>query len=206
MIADWEGSDELYREFATRLVQRVLANVTNAGGYPMVVRYLALEPFTGWKPLREDAPVSEVMQSVEYVRKDIADAAMVKRAANTTVDGDIGECRYCANTGWFYGEPDLQTFCGCAFGKLREELSASPRPAIPGGGDDAEVEMPTFIWAGDFDGQGFGHCVAGPQGGLYEEYVRKDIADAERKKLQDENEQLQFELHERAILDAPHTD
>jgi|SRR5215217_3675876 len=39
--------------------------------------------------------------------------------------GEIGECRYCANTGWFYGDPELATFCGCAFGKLRETLSAT---------------------------------------------------------------------------------
>lgn len=35
------------------------------------------------------------------------------------------ECRYCANTGWFYGDPDLRIFCGCDFGKVREELSRS---------------------------------------------------------------------------------
>jgi dihydrofolate reductase (trimethoprim resistance protein) len=32
------------------------------------------------------------------------------------------ECRYCANTGWFYGTPDLG-LCGCSHGKLREELA-----------------------------------------------------------------------------------
>jgi hypothetical protein len=37
--------------------------------------------------------------------------------------GETGECRYCANSGWFYGDPDLATYCGCDFGKLREELS-----------------------------------------------------------------------------------
>lgn len=39
-----------------------------------------------------------------------------------------------------------------------------------------EDDMPERIWAGDFDEQGFGHCVAGMQGGLYSEYVRSDIA------------------------------
>lgn len=44
-------------------------------------------------------------------------------------------------------------------------------------GDIGEEDgMPERIWAGDFDGQGFGHCVAGMQGGLYEEYVRADLA------------------------------
>jgi hypothetical protein len=32
-----------------------------------------------------------------------------------------------------------------------------------------EDNMPERIWAGDFDGQGFGHCVAGMQRGLYSE-------------------------------------
>ncbi|GAA2867059.1 hypothetical protein GGQ99_001342 [Aminobacter niigataensis] len=39
-----------------------------------------------------------------------------------------------------------------------------------------EDDMPERIWAGDFDASGFGHCVAGPQGGLYAEYVRADLA------------------------------
>ena len=39
-----------------------------------------------------------------------------------------------------------------------------------------EDDMPERIWAGDFDAQGFGHCVAGMQGGLYSEYVRADLA------------------------------
>lgn len=43
--------------------------------------------------------------------------------------------------------------------------------------DEAE-RMPERIWAGDFDRHGFGHCVAGMQGGLYEEYVRADLAQA----------------------------
>ncbi|TIN82724.1 MAG: hypothetical protein E5X94_00805 [Mesorhizobium sp.] len=39
-----------------------------------------------------------------------------------------------------------------------------------------EDNMPERIWAGDFDESGFGHCVAGMQGGLYAEYVRADLA------------------------------
>jgi hypothetical protein len=39
-----------------------------------------------------------------------------------------------------------------------------------------EDEMPKRIWAGDFDENGYGHCVAGMQGGLYTEYVRADLA------------------------------
>jgi hypothetical protein len=46
--------------------------------------------------------------------------------ASVEVTGEVGECRYCANTGWFYGDPDLQSYCGCAFGRLREELTAVP--------------------------------------------------------------------------------
>jgi hypothetical protein len=44
-------------------------------------------------------------------------------------------------------------------------------PANPSGN---EQDMPKRIWAGDFDRHGFGHCVAGMQGGLYEEYVHAD--------------------------------
>lgn len=39
-----------------------------------------------------------------------------------------------------------------------------------------EDNMPERIWAGDFNASGFGHCVVGPQGGLYAEYVRADLA------------------------------
>lgn len=39
-----------------------------------------------------------------------------------------------------------------------------------------EDDMPERIWAGDFNAEGFGHCVAGMQGGLYAEYVRADLA------------------------------
>lgn len=46
--------------------------------------------------------------------------------------------------------------------------------------DESEIDleaadMPERIWAGDFDAQGFGHCIAGQQGGLYAEYVRADL-------------------------------
>lgn len=44
--------------------------------------------------------------------------------------------------------------------------------------------MPERIWAGDFDSQGFGHCVAGMQGGLYAEYVRADLYEALRQQLE----------------------
>jgi len=49
-----------------------------------------------------------------------------------------------------------------------------------------ETEMPERIWAGDFDHHGFGHCVAGMQGGLYEEYVLASTLTA----LMEENERL----------------
>lgn len=42
--------------------------------------------------------------------------------------------------------------------------------------DLLEDDTPERIWAGDFNTQGFGHCVRGMQGGLYAEYVRVDLA------------------------------
>lgn len=67
----------------------------------------------------KDSQLVAVIQCMATARRALEAARAVRPA------GEVGECRYCANTGWFYGDPDL-TFCGCAFGKLREELSASP--------------------------------------------------------------------------------
>lgn len=46
-----------------------------------------------------------------------------------------------------------------------------------------EPEMPERIWAGDLDNQGFGHCVAGMQGGLYEEYVLASALEAKDARI-----------------------
>lgn len=56
----------------------------------------------------------------------------------------------------------------------RSVLSSQQEEAVPVACD--EDSMPERIWAGDFNARGFGHCVIGPQGGLYAEYVRADLA------------------------------
>lgn len=53
------------------------------------------------------------------------DPDTVRSMATLALRGlELGECRYCANTGWFYGDSELG-YCGCAFGKMREELTST---------------------------------------------------------------------------------
>ena len=65
--------------------------------------------------------------------KDLRAALSGTREAGEPVAEITQECRYCANTGWFYGEPDLRMMCGCAFGKLREEITATPPAEVERG-------------------------------------------------------------------------
>lgn len=54
--------------------------------------------------------------------------ALAREAAPAQVPEDVervadGECRYCANTGWFYSDPELGACGACEVGALRNEVS-----------------------------------------------------------------------------------
>lgn len=73
-----------------------------------------------------------------HYRKEVI--AALSAAARVRAEDNTGEpvgeitqeCRYCANTGWFYGDPGLETFCGCSFGEVRKDASSpAPQPSGP---------------------------------------------------------------------------
>jgi hypothetical protein len=85
----------------------------------------------------------------------------------------------CLSLAGFATEDEAKEFAQKHF--ERTILSALTSVPAPSGAEEQrtiacdEDNMPERIWAGDFDESGFGHCVAGMQGGLYAEYIRADL-------------------------------
>lgn len=89
-------------------------------------------PF-GTQPDPRPGPADDIGWWLSAALEDPNVAPEMKSAINKWFEaGQVGECRYCANTGWFYGDPDLKSICSCAFGKLREELTQSTAASMHG--------------------------------------------------------------------------
>ena len=78
-----------------------------------------------------EGPYGRAVRAQQAKDADALSRIHDRLASPRAVEGVVtGECRYCANTGWFYGDPDLETFCGCAFGAVREDaLSCLSTPS-----------------------------------------------------------------------------